>query len=262
MKIIAIVNQKGGVAKTTTGINLGAWLAETGKNILLVDLDPQANLTQGLGLNKEEKTTYKILKSKIHFDEAICKSNVEQENWKGKLDIIPSSIELANAELEFSGEIGRETLLKEAFENSKLNEKNNEVYDYMIIDCNPSLGLLTVNALSLADSLIIPLEPSMFALDGMEQLMNVIKLIKKKINSNLSIEGVLLTRVDGRTNIGKEFENELKKIFGNKVFDTIIHQNVDLANAQTEEVPINIYNRNAKGAKEYKQLAKEVKNNE
>ena len=261
MKIIAVVNQKGGVAKTTTAINLGSWLAEMGKNILLVDIDPQANLTQGLGFNKEDKTTYKILKEEIQFDEAIYESNIEEDYWKGKLDIIPSSIELANAELEFSGEIGRETLLKEAFEESNLNQENKEDYDYMIIDCNPSLGLLTVNALSLADSLIIPMEPSMFALDGMEQLMNVIKLIRKKINSKLTIEGVLLTRVDGRTNIGKEFEQELKEIFGDKVFETIIHQNVALSNAQTEEVPINIYDQNAKGAKEYKRLAEEVKNN-
>jgi len=261
MKIIAVVNQKGGVAKTTTAINLGSWLAEMGKNILLVDIDPQANLTQGLGLNKEDKTTYKILKEEVQFDEAIYESNIKEDNWKGKLDIIPSSIELANAELEFSGEIGRETLLKEAFEESNLNQENNEHYDYMIIDCNPSLGLLTVNALSLANSLIIPMEPSMFALDGIEQLMNVIKLIRKKINSKLTIEGVLLTRVDGRTNIGKEFEQELKEIFGDKVFETIIHQNVALSNAQTEEVPINIYDQNAKGAKEYKKLAEEVKNN-
>lgn len=262
MKIIAVVNQKGGVAKTTTAINLGSWLAEMGKEILLVDVDPQANLTQGMGFNKENKTTYKILKREIGFDDAIYKTNIEKENWRGKIDIIPSSIELANAELEFSGEIGRETLLKEAFEDSKLNKENNKKYDYMIIDCNPSLGLLTVNALSIADSLIIPMEPSMFALDGMEQLMNVIKLIKKKINSKLTIEGVLLTRVDGRTNIGKEFERELKEIFGNKVFDTIIHQNVDLSNAQTEEVPINLFDKNAKGSKEYKKLAEEVKNNE
>lgn len=259
MEVMAIVNQKGGVAKTTTAINLGAWLAEIGKNILLVDIDPQANLTYGIGFNKEKRTTYKVLKGEISFKEAIYRSNIEKENWKGSLDIIPSSIELANAELEFSGEIGRETLLKEAFEDANFNPQQ---YDYIIIDCNPSLGLLTVNALSLAQSIIIPLEPSIFALDGIEQLINVIKLIKKKINPDLDIRGVLLTRVDGRTNIGKEFEKELKEIFGDKVFNTIIHQNVALSNAQTEEIPINIYDKNAKGAKEYKKLAQELINNE
>lgn len=262
MEIIAIVNQKGGVAKTTTAINLASSLAEIGKNILLIDIDPQANLTQGIGLDKKNKTTYEVLKGEINFNNAIYNTKIEPDSWTGIIDVIPASIELANAELEFSGEIGRETLLKEAFKETGGDEYYSKKYDYMIIDTNPSLGLLTVNALSISNSLIIPLEPSMFALDGIEQLIEVIKLIRKKINSSLNIKGVLLTRVDGRTNIAKEFEEELKEVFGNKVFDTLIHQNVKISEAQSEQIPINIYDRKARGTKEYAKLAQELINYE
>ena len=257
MKIIALVNQKGGVAKTTTAINLSSSLAKKGKKVLLVDMDPQANLSQGVSIQNPNKTTYDILKKQITFAEGI-KSCPFNEKLEGKLDIIPSNINLANAELELSGELGRETLFKEAFEDSK--KENSYNYDYMIIDCNPSLGLLTVNALCIAEDLIIPLEPSFFALDGLEKLVDVIKLIRKKLNSNLRVRGVLLTRVDGRTNIAKDFERELKDIFGDKLFNTVIHQNVTISEAQTEGLPINLYNKKAKGTKEYKKLAEELIN--
>lgn len=261
IKIIGVTNQKGGVAKSSTVLAIGGLLGQLGKKVLLVDVDPQFNLTTGLGFGKKEKTIYQVMKEEIKFHEAIYSTNIEPDDWEGKIDLIPSSIELANAELEFSGEIGRETILKEAFDNSKseIMEMN---YDYIIIDTNPSLGLLTINAMALADSLIIPLEPSIFALDGMEQLINVVKLVRKKINKNLSIEGALLTRVDGRTNIGNEFQTKLKNVFGDKLFDTVIHQNVKIAEAQSEGLPINLYAPNAKSSKEYLKLTKELLNNE
>ncbi len=261
MEIIAVVNQKGGVAKTTTAINLGAALAERGRNVLLVDVDPQANLTSGIGFVNKKKTIYAVMKKEVGFAEAIYPTGLEPEDWKGKIDIVPSHIELANAELEFSGEIGRETILKEAFEDAK-ERISGAGYDYVILDTNPSLGLLTVNALSLADSLIVPLEPSIFALDGMEHLTDVIRLVKRKINTKLRIRGILLTRVDGRTKIAEEFYDELKEVFGDKLFDTVIHQNVRLSEAQTEGLPINLYDEKASGTREYAALSEELISNE
>jgi len=261
LKIISVTNQKGGVSKTSTAINVGSILAERGKKVLLVDIDPQFNMTTGLGFTKSNNTIYNIMKEDIKFHEAIYNTNIEPDDWEGKLDLIPSHIELANAELEFSGEIGRETILKEAYERSK-DKIMDSGYDYIILDTNPSLGLLTINAMAIADSLIIPLEPSIFALDGMEQLTNVVKLVRKKINKDLKIEGALLTRVDGRTKIGDEFYSQLKEVFGDKLFNTVIHQNVAISEAQSEGLPINLYDKNAKGTKEYKSLVEELIDNE
>ena len=261
MEIISITNQKGGVAKTSTAINMGSILAEMGKKVLLVDVDPQFNLTTGLGFFKMENSIYKVLEEEIEFHEAIYETEIEQEGWEGKLDLVPSNIDLANAELELSNEIGRENLLKDAFERSR-EEINKVGYDYIILDTNPSLGLLTVNAMAIAHGLIIPLEPSIFALDGMEQLINVVKLIKRKLNNKLEVKGALLTRVDGRTNIGEEFYTKLKEIFDDKLFDTVIHQNVAISEAQSTGVPINIYDKNAKGTREYRTLVEEMINNE
>ena len=261
MKIISVTNQKGGVSKTSTAINTAGILVEKGKNVLLIDIDPQFNMTTGLGFSKKEHTIYDVMKEKIQFHEAIYSTNLEEKSWKGKLDLIPSHIDLANAELEFSGEIGRETILKESFDRSK-EEIMAAGYDYIILDTNPSLGLLTINAMAIADSLIIPLEPSIFALDGMEQLINVVKLVRRKINKDLKIEGALLTRVDGRTKIGDEFYSQLKEVFGDKLFNTVIHQNVAISEAQSKGLPINLYDKNAKGTKQYKSLVEELISNE
>lgn len=239
---------------------MGAALAEKGKKVLLIDVDPQFNMTTGLGFNKKEKNIYKVMKEEIELHEAIYQTNVEPEGWNGEIHLIPSNISLANAELEFSREFSRETILKGAFERSE-NEINNLGYDYIILDTNPSLGLLTINAMAVADSLIIPLEPSIFALDGMEQLINMVRIVRKKINKNLAIEGALLTRVDGRTKVADEFYNDLKEVFGDKLFNTIIHQNVKISEAQSESLPINVYDKKAKGTKEYQELALELMNN-
>jgi chromosome partitioning protein len=248
--ITAIVNQKGGVAKTTTTINLGSCLAELGKKVLLIDIDPQGNLTQGLGIENIDKTIYECLTEELPLSEIVQHTSINN------LDIIPASIKLANAELELSNTLGRESLLKDALEHTILN------YDYVLIDCNPSLGVLTVNALTAAEDIIIPLEPGIFALEGIGQLVKVIQLIKKKLNPKLNIKGVLLTRVDSRTSLAKEFKEQLHAIFGDKVFNTVIHNNVKIAEAQTHKKPINIYDKNAKGSIEYMSLAKELLSHE
>lgn len=248
--IIAITNQKGGVGKTTTAINLGACLAELGKRILIIDDDPQGNTTQGLGVENIDKTLYECLTEELPVTDIIHSTGIKN------LDIVPANIKLANAELELSSTLGRESLLKEALTNSNLN------YDYILIDCNPSLGILTVNALTAAEGIIIPLEPGIFALEGIGQLVKVIQLIKKKLNPALNIIGVLLTRVNSRTSIARDFEEQLQSIFKDKVFKTIIHNNVRIAEAQAERKPINLYDKNAKGAIEYIALAKELLSHE
>ena len=258
MEIIAITNQKGGVAKTTTSINLGATLSEKGKNILLIDLDPQANMTLGLGFGKKIENTYKVMIEETEFTNAIFSTGFGDNSW-GKYDLMPSHIKLANIELELSSKLGRETVLKDSYAESKDKIYN---YDYILIDTNPSLGLLTVNAMSLADSVIIPLEPNIFALDGIEQLINVYKLIRNKFNKNLSIKGALLAKIDARTNIADHFHERLNKIFGDKLFKTTINQNVKLNEAQLEGEPINIYAPKAKGALQYQKLAEELIENE
>lgn len=248
--ILSLVNQKGGVAKTTTSINLAAALAELKQKILLVDMDPQANLTQGLGFTqKVEVTTYEILTEELPITKGIYASKI------ANVDLVPADIRLANAELELSGVIARETLLKGSF--TAAGELD---YDYVIIDCSPSLGLLTVNALTSSTDMIIPMEPAIFSLEGIEQLVNITNLIRKKMNPQLEIKGVLLTRVDSRTNIAEDFEAELRNIFGDKIFNTVIHQNVKIAEAQTEGLAVNHYAPRAKGSKEYAALAKELIN--
>lgn len=248
--IISIVNQKGGVGKTTTTCNLGSCLVELGKKVLLIDNDPQGNLTQSIGVKEYKNTVYDCLTNELPIHEAIHKTCVPN------LDIVPSNIKLANAELELSNALGRETILKDCIESSSLD------YDYILIDCNPSLSLLTINALTVCDTMIIPLEPSVFALEGIAQLIKVINLVKKKINPKLGIEGVLLTRVDSRTSLSKEFREQLHEIFGPKVFDTVIHQNIAIGKAQIESVPINLFDKNSKGYKEYLALAQEVMDRE
>jgi len=246
MSIISIVNQKGGTGKTTTAINLGASLVELGKKVLLIDTDPQANLTTGIGATNGKKTIYDCLVNDVPISKCIYKTNIEN------LYIVPSSIQLANAEIELSSTLGRESVLKDAICSTTLD------YDYILIDCNPSLGLLTINALTACNKVLIPLEPSIFSFQGVDNLIKIINLIRKKLNNKINILGVLLTRVDSRTNISKDFESQLKEIFKNKVFETLIHQNVKIVEAQVEKKTIIEYDKQSKGAKEYLQLAKEV----
>ncbi|MCK8823975.1 ParA family protein [Fuchsiella alkaliacetigena] len=252
MNIISIVNQIGGVAKTTTAVNLASSLVELGQKVLVIDMDPQANLAKSLGFNKQpENTIYDILVNKLPLTKAIYPTKVDN------LNIVPSNISLATAEVELIGELSRETLLKES-----LKESENLDYDYVIIDCHPSLGLLTINALVACNDVIIPVEPSIFAkkslVEGLEQLMKVIELIRKRVNPDLNLKGALLTRVESKREEENLFKEELAETFGDKVFKTAIHKTVKIPEAQTEELPINLFDNTIRAAKEYLVLAKEI----
>ena len=247
-KIITIANQKGGVAKTTSAVNIGASLALMGQPVLLVDLDPQGNASSGLGINKTEleRCIYDVLINDMPPTEVII--NTEVRN----LDIIPSTIQLAGAEVEMVSLMAREQILKEALKPLK------EKYQYIIIDCPPSLGLLTLNALAAADSLLIPIQCEFYALEGVGQLMNTVQLVQKHLNPNLKIEGVLLTMFDARLNLSIQVVDEVKKVFGTKVFKNIIPRNVRLSEAPSHGIPVVIYDPKSKGSEAYRELAKEV----
>lgn len=247
MRKIAIFNQKGGVGKTTTTQNLGACLAALGKKVLLIDADPQANLTSCYGLQGAKKTIYDCLINEAPLTEAIHPSGYDN------LDIVPAGLKLADIELQLAGVVGRETFLRES-----LDLTENLDYDYILVDCNPSLGLLPTNAMTACDGLIVPMEPAGFSIEGIDSLMKVFQMIKRKLNAKIEIFGVLLTRVDPRTNMAKEFEVQLKEVFGERLFKTVIHQNIKLAEAQVEKVPIIKHDIESKGAKEYMELAREV----
>jgi chromosome partitioning protein len=247
-KIIAIANQKGGVGKTTTSVNLGACLAYIGKRVLLVDVDPQGNATSGIGIEKAdvEHCIYDILVDDVDVKEVIKPTAVEN------LDIIPATIQLAGAEIELVPTISREVRLKRALETIKHH------YDYMIIDCPPSLGLLTINALTASDAVLIPVQCEYYALEGLSQLLSTVRLVQKHLNTELMIEGVLLTMLDARTNLGIQVIDEVKKYFQDKVYHTIIPRNIRLSEAPSHGQPIIIYDPRSRGAEVYLELAKEV----
>jgi chromosome partitioning protein len=247
-KIIAIFNQKGGVGKTTTEINLGTYVALMKRRVLIVDIDPQGNTTSGLGINKREleTSTYDIL-----IGDDVTPSTVVQGTGIRGLDIIPASIDLAGAEVELVSIEGRERRLKKA-----LSELRDD-YDYILIDCPPSLGLLTINALTAADSVMIPIQCEFFALEGVSQLLGTVEMVKKGMNPDIEIEGVLLSMFDGRTNLSLQVAQEVKKHFGNKVYSTVIPKNVRLAEAPSYGLPIAAYDPSSKGARAYQSLAEE-----
>ena len=247
-KAIAIFNQKGGVGKTTTNINLAACLAMKGKRVLIVDIDPQGNTTTGMGIVKKglEYTSYDILVDKtIKAKQTIMRTRVEN------LDIIPASVNLAGAEIEMVRVESREKMLKRALDQVKAE------YDYIFIDCPPSLGLLTINSLTAVDSVLIPIQCEFYALEGVSQLMSTIELVKKSFNPKLEIQGVILSMFDGRTNLSIQVVEEVKKYFRNKVYTTVIPRNVRLAEAPSYGMPITEYDPTSRGAEAYTEFAEE-----
>ena len=248
MKIVAIANQKGGVGKTTTAVNLSACLAEQGKKVLLVDADPQGNSTSGLGMKKEgdEKSIYDVLINDVPVDEATKNTMIDS------LKLLPAHISLAGAEVELVNMMAREQVLKRALNATK------QSYDYIFIDCPPSLGLLTLNALTAADTLLVPIQCEFYALEGLSLLMNTVKLVRKSLNPDLDVEGVVLTMFDSRTNLSMQVVEEVKKFFKNKVYDTIIPRSVRLGEAPSFGLPISRYAPSSAGATAYSALAKEM----
>lgn len=247
-KSYAIFNQKGGVGKTTTNINLGACLAHMGQKVLLIDIDPQGNTTSGLGLVKRnlESTLYDVM-TEENYDIRKAIYHTETEN----LDIIPASVDLSGAEVELIKIFGREIILRNALKKVK------EEYDFIFIDCPPSLGLLAVNALVASDGVIIPIQCEFYALEGVSQLMKTVGLVRREMNKKLQVTGVILSMYDGRTNLGLQVIQEVKRFFGNKVFGTVIPKNVRLAEAPSYGLSIVDYDPSSKGAKAYKKLAEE-----
>lgn len=249
-KIVSVANQKGGVGKTTTTVNLATVLAKRGKKVLLIDADPQGNATSGLGLDKDtELSTYDLL---VNEDEV---SEIMQQTRIPKLKVCPSNISLAGAEVELVSVMSREQRLKTKLEQIK------DKFDYILIDCPPSLGLVTLNAFTASDSVLIPVQCEYFALEGLGQLINTINLVKKHLNKNIYIEGALLTMYDARTNLSNQVVKEVKKYFGERVYKTVIPRNVRVSEAPSFGMPIVEYDAKSKGARSYMKFAKEFASN-
>jgi len=251
-KIISVANQKGGVGKTTTTVTLCAILAKKGKKVLLIDADPQGNATSGVGVTKEiELSIYDVLVGDTTAEETIQTTSIKN------LKVCPSNINLAGAEVELVSMMSREQRLKEKLDEIKDN------FDFIIIDCPPSLGLITLNAFTASDSILIPVQCEYYALEGLGQLLNTVNLVKKHLNKSLEIEGALLTMYDARTNLSNQVVKEVKKYFDEKVYKTVIPRNVRLSEAPSYGMPITLFDPHSKGAKSYEKFAKEfIKNNE
>ncbi len=247
-RVISICNQKGGVGKTTTAVNLASYLAHSGRKVLLVDIDPQGNASSGLGINKHElkQSVYDVLIDDLDPNSVIIKTQIDN------LMLLPSTISLTGAEVELVGTIGREYKLKKALSPISAD------YDYVLIDCPPSLGLLTVNAMAASDSVLIPIQCEYYALEGLSQLSHTINLVKDSINPSLSIEGVLLTMANYRTNLTNEVIHEVKEFFKDKVYNTIIPRNIKLTEAPGFGKPIMLYDKNSVGAQKYRDFTDEL----
>ncbi len=247
-KCIAIANQKGGVGKTTTSVNLSSCLAALGKKVLLIDADPQGNATSGVGVEREslEKSIYDVIINGDNIAEVVQRTDYT------KLYICPSSIDLAGAEIELVSAEGREYQLKNAVSKVK------DDYDFIIIDCPPSLGLITLNSFVCADSIIIPIQCEYYALEGLSQLTNTIRLVRKQLNPQLDIEGIVLTMYDTRTNLSVQVADEVKKYYADKLYKSVIPRNVRLSEAPSYGQPINVYDSTSKGCESYMSLAREV----
>ena len=249
-RIIAIANQKGGVGKTTTAINLSASLASLGKRVLALDMDPQGNMTSGLGVDKDgvEKTVYDLIIGNVGIEECIC------ENVLENLDVLPSNINLSAAEIELIGIDNKEYLLKEEVDKVK------DRYDYIIIDCPPALSMLTINAMTTSDSVLVPIQCEYYALEGLSQLIHTIELVQERLNSTLEIEGVVFTMYDARTNLSLQVVENVKDNLNQTIYKTIIPRNIRLAEAPSYGMPITLYDPKSTGAESYMLLAEEVIN--
>ena len=249
-RIIAIANQKGGVGKTTTAINLSASLASLGKKVLAIDMDPQGNMSSGLGVDKNEveKTVYDLIIGNIGIEECIYEEVIEN------LDVLPSNIDLSAAEIELIGVDNKEYILRD--EVNKVKEK----YDFIIIDCPPALSMLTINAMTTSDSVLVPIQCEYYALEGLSQLIHTIELVQERLNPELEIEGVVFTMYDSRTNLSMQVVENVKSNLSQKVFQTMIPRNIRLAEAPSYGMPINLYDPKSKGTESYLLLAEEVIN--
>lgn len=247
-RIIAIANQKGGVGKTTTSINLAACLAETGKNVLAIDLDPQGNMTSGLGVDKNsvQETVYELMLGECTIRQSMKNTVVDH------LKLIPSNVNLAGAEIELLGINDKEYILKTAVDYIR------DDFDYIIIDCPPSLNMLTVNAMTTADTVLVPIQCEYYALEGLSQLIHTINLVQERLNPNLQIEGIVFTMYDVRTNLSNQVVQTVKENLDTKIYQTMIPRNIRLAEAPSYGIPINMYDTRSAGAESYRNLAKEI----